>query len=148
MIKVYKLPEKPKEDITIEVIDVGSNWIHKMVGIRLIHWPTRTVIECTDEKTQHANKARCMDRLKYLLGTNMPKITKVTVVEFVSNDYHNINPRAWKNLEELGKDYALWNSGQIGWVKGSTLENDYPHLTSYLECLDLPSSFIIKYDWS
>lgn len=67
MIKVYKLPNTPEADIVIDVINIGSSWVEKYVGIRIIHIPTRTVIECTDEKTAHANKARCMERLEQIL---------------------------------------------------------------------------------
>lgn len=43
MIKVYKLKEN-KVDIRIKTINLGSEWVPKYIGIRLIHYLTKTVI--------------------------------------------------------------------------------------------------------
>lgn len=67
MIKVYKLEEN-KDDIRIETINLGSAWVPKYTGIRLIHYPTKTVIESTFiDKSAHGNKAECMKRLEQIL---------------------------------------------------------------------------------
>lgn len=66
-VKVYKLPDTPKSDISISTFNTGRAWNCNENGVRITYWPTRIVIECGSERSVHANKAKCMERLEQIL---------------------------------------------------------------------------------
>lgn len=62
-----------KGDIITQSINLGSAWVSKDVGIRLIHIPTRIMAECTSSDREHANRFKAVKMLDEALG----KLNKV-----------------------------------------------------------------------
>lgn len=69
-MKISKL----ESDVIFQSINIGSSWVPKNIGIRLVHIPTRTVIECCDEKTERANRRKCEETLQNILSGALPTI--------------------------------------------------------------------------
>lgn len=46
---------------------MGTRWVPKYNGVRLIHLSTKTVIESVDETTAHLNRVKCEEELQKIL---------------------------------------------------------------------------------
>ena len=63
---------KLDKDIIYQTINIGTNWIPKNEGCRLIHVPTRSVIDCVDHNKYHQNRSACAARLEQILKYPAP----------------------------------------------------------------------------
>lgn len=52
------------EDIQISTFNSGSAWIPNTSGIELKHTPSGIVVRCSEERSQHANKAKAYKELE------------------------------------------------------------------------------------
>lgn len=72
-VKVDAIPDyirigKLETDIIVEEVNMGSSWIPKMSGIRLIHMPTKTTVQCIEFGSAHKNQLEARNALALYLN--------------------------------------------------------------------------------
>lgn len=54
------------EDIVVSTFRTGSAWFPRDNGVSITHIPTGIVVSSDTERSQHANKAKALDKLEYI----------------------------------------------------------------------------------
>ena len=121
--------ELDPKDLRVDTYVTGS-WIKVNNGIKIKHRPTGITAECDEERSQHANKARAYEKLKYLVATSWHKPTEKQRIEELEEENQRLvdkyNARATES-KQMYKSLKGWRSRT--WPntdQDTVLLRDYP----------------------
>lgn len=92
--------ELKPEDLSISTFNTGSAWVPRHNGVRVTHVPTKMFEECSEHRSEHANKQQAFEALRVRVEAFEPCVYKVHAMFHGVELHHGMvvltNGKGWR----------------------------------------------------